>query len=363
MLTIYLLSSSPTVEDTVQARQERRGQSELAPTLDVNETRTSTANEEQSRSSLSGVGLPVVDRRRVVDSLYWFHIHKCGTSAVALWRTALTACRVHGYSCGTNRGGGPSPSSVLTVREVNGLDCAEQTCQGTLKACKNCGDGFRSEQSWGDYLTGHNVVTMIREPTERAVSHLYYEYVVNQRFHALSADDKVAEVKKRFRTHGYRRNDNYQTFRLAGIPTKATLSNLTSERATEILEAAWTNLVNGTVYFGITDDWSRSVCVFWRTFVSVQTEGVDFNSRVGLGQEDDDGARSYVEKFDIPFLLEIQETNRLDMILYARAIAHFRRRVKRLGCDDAKDMLSRQRDPSHLDVPSAATSDGVTVEG
>jgi hypothetical protein len=204
---------------------------------------------------------------------------------------------------------------------------------------------------------------MIRDPTERAVSHLYYEYAFNKWFHSLSADDKVAEVKKRFRTDGFRRNDNYQTFRLAGIPPKAVPSNSTNERATEILETAWTNLVNGTVYFGITDDWSRSVCVFWRTFVSVQVEGVDFNSRAGLGQEDDDGARSYVERFDTPFLLEIQETNRLDMILYGRAIAHFRRRVKRLGCDDAKDMLSRQLDPSHLDVPSAATSDGVTVEG
>jgi len=243
---------------------------------------------------------------------------------------------VQGYSCGTNKGGGPNPSSVLTVQEVDGLDCAEQTCQGTLKACKSCGDGFKSEQSWGAYLNGQNVVTMIRDPTERAVSHLYYEYVIDKKFHALSPEDQVSVVKKRFRSDAYRRNDNFQTFRLAGLSPRTILTNLTSERATEILEKAWTNLVNGTVYFGITDDWSRSVCVFWRTFVTVQAKGVDFNSRVGLGQVNDDGPHSYVEKFDVPFLLEIQEANQLDMILYERAFAHFRRRAKRVGCDKAE---------------------------
>lgn len=280
--------------------------------------------------------------REKFSSLHFIHIPKCGTSFIITMRNYLDACTTKGYSCPGISGGfkivtDPDGSRrEVPVFKQNYTEL-EGSCNGALPACEK-GKFHASWNYWGK-KPADNVVTMLRTPLTRLISHWHFK-----RWWDGLAEKDVREDMKGFSqfAEGCASNPpsdpksscHYWVFpgsmaetqikMLAGI-NQAKVQNVTDEE----YELARHRLFKEAAFFGITEMWTESVCTFHCELGGETDPSELLNSRDNgkLGsQEGDDNLISPAAR---EFLDRVMARENQ---LYSDAKAIFIERARRCGC-------------------------------
>jgi len=256
-------------------------------------------------------------------SLTFMHIGKCGTSFILVMREYLDACRVKNHTCNGVRGGGfyevtaegrvGHPLSDVVIADV------DEYCHGKLVACQA---PFHSP--YKKKHERHNMVTMLREPRSRLLSSYEWE----MRMLDLNVDHFYALLRSEANLRQWLAN---QTARETNTNVQAafllgSFYRGADKRRASDAEDAFTRLREQFVFYGVTDYWGLSVCLFHcelggsvNAAVECQNTRAGERSSVGLPKESNALVESYVDD---------------DLKLFAMAKQHFFDRVERCNCTD-----------------------------
>jgi hypothetical protein len=246
-----------------------------------------------------------------------------------------TLFRVKDFSCNSFSGGWAAAAAVASAELAvsNGVTTAEkrpffasrisndqETCGGHLIACQS---NLYHAQMQVPFVS-HNLVTMLREPVARLISNLEMRGVSNASS-VVEVVDATAKNKKPF--------INIQAAFISG--RSVNISGWVSfwfwfwrtdgsDRCIFCRLSAIESLKNNFVFYGLTDYWGLSVCVFHcelgGEFSSVECQNVRprLNSALVI-----DDASTMLHRY-------VAE----DRVLYEFAKAQFFERVKRCNCVD-----------------------------
>lgn len=235
-----------------------------------------------------------VEKKEIeIDSFFYIHVPKTGTSLYTVLRNRLKSCKVKDFTCFGVLGGGLwavqskdgkdhypySAKSLGIVEDGNVSLHAEASCGGTL----NCpGPGFEDRFYHCSYSkkfcrNKKNKVTMFREPRKWLKS--FYEWTwLNE-----------MSTSGRHRLHNSLKSFPPPMEFTTGkkeLATTASGNNTKNETAMAILlDEAFEILQREYLWWGVTDHWSATVCVFHCELGGQQRPSETANSRKAFGEK------------------------------------------------------------------------------
>lgn len=264
-----------------------------------------------------------IKRRQPIEKGRFLHIPKTGTSFIICLRNAISECHVkdftcpglYGGGCVSNKNCGLDPTETMALAKATEafisetpVDNSELTCNQHLLACNASTYHAPFDR---EYLLGQGpndaYVTMVREPVELMISLAKW-----WRPEIILAPDNATEWEA-CRQGKMKHLDDVQVKMLLGHhhlkPPPAPLEDVS-------VRAAFANLLS-LDFFGDTDLWSESVCLFHAVFGGEPRPAEFLNVRKGLAVEVPPRVR---EMF-------VAMTRR-DAELYALARAHLAERLE-----------------------------------
>lgn len=241
-----------------------------------------------------------VDEFGRLKGLRFLHIPKTGTSFIIVLRNYLTACKIKDKTC-SGQHGGSDPKYLF----AEGTPMYVESCNGALRQACN-------KKRYHDYYhtTGpSNYVTLLRQPIEHAISGLSYtnKLRASSGQEPMSVTDYVALIS------------NIHVKMLSGYPV---LSSVSPDTLPGMLTLARQRL-NSTVFFGISDHWNTTICLFHKELNGPGPRPSEFVN-----------ARKTTEKTSLSEaeMAVVQRATRYDAVLYEEALAHFKARAERYDC-------------------------------
>lgn len=294
----------------------------------------------------------VTDGRPIPESFRFLHIPKTGTSFIIVLRNYLDACPVKHFSCpGVPGGGGDFINNDSGKREKSLFSfnvtqeemTASRDCGGKLVACGAPAPNPRhSHLPWRNKEKEVNVVTMLRDPLSRLISH--YSWLRGKKD---SLDERLKDFNDLI--EHCLEDSNYNSDFCPLFATKAGLSqsaiNMLSGYFPETKKVlnendflrAKTRLFNEIIFYGITDRWDETVCTFHCEFGGEALPSEFINTR-------DNGQ---VQKEQLTALLTPKVKAWLDQVqarenkLFDEANSRFEARAKKCGCLGYKQQKKR----------------------
>lgn len=246
-----------------------------------------------------GIGSRSVDGFGRLTSLRFLHIPKTGTSFIIMLRNYLTACRDKDLTCAGKRGG-TNPAYLFP----DDVTKAVESCQGHLIACD-----FRYHASF-DPSPKWNYATLLREPVQHATSGFFYTNMLRRANN--QTEFSVQQYTARYR--------NLQTKMLGGVYL---LTGVDDVDMPNVLARARENL-NSTVFFGVSDHWNTTVCLFHKELRGPGPRPSEFvNARKNGDKQELTG-----EELEV-----IRDSVHFDSLLFEEAYAHFQARAAAYNCD------------------------------
>ncbi|GBF93713.1 hypothetical protein Rsub_06816 [Raphidocelis subcapitata] len=261
----------------------------------------------------------------------FLHIPKTGTSFIITLRNQLEACRHKDISCLGIRGGGRpvivngsiinSTANTLFARGPPGFD---EACGGRLLACQQEIYHVAYERGWQARYPSFAYVTLIREPVAHAVSMIGW---LCPESHAGTAEAWRSCLESDWTQSmgrvGFRPRHDTHLKMLLGVEYSSRPIQLNAHNVTEAL----TNLLR-LDFFGLTDRWAESVCLFHATFGGEPRPSQFINVRPG-------------DSLKIPdwVVKAIQRNTAWDARLYAEASLAFDCRMAQARASEARPAL------------------------
>ena len=284
------------------------------------------------------------DNRTKLDSFRYLHIPKTGTSFIIVLRNYLDACPVKGFSCPGVQGGGGEfvvnrASGKKKMQKFDFGVSEEQMretihCGGKLLACGAPAPNPRHSHLPWSKNEEPNVVTMLRDPMARLVSHFaWYRAIRDSNEEKLAAFEELVETCQTNMTV----SNGCPLFASdSGVATAALsmLAGFFPETVRTFNDndfvRARRRLLNETVFFGLTDMWKESVCTFHCELGGQIRENELVNTR------DNGGFRRELLDGLKPRVKEILERNlALEYRLFDEAKIIFLQRASKCGCLNA----------------------------
>ncbi|GBF98963.1 hypothetical protein Rsub_12609 [Raphidocelis subcapitata] len=284
----------------------------------------------------------------------FLHIPKTGTSFIITLRNQLEACRHKDISCLGMPGGGhrvfrnglkTSDAHVFFSRPPPGFDSG---CGGRLLACQHEIYHVPYEQGWQARNPSFAYATFIREPVAQTISMIMWQCPEARAgteegwAHCLQSNWTQTQGQVGFRP----RHDPHVKMLLGskivargGKPLQLSAFNLTT---------ALTNLLR-LDFFGLTDRWAESICLFHATFGGEPRPSAFLNTRPGESPQPPEWV---VEA--------IRRNTAWDARLYAAASLAFDCRIAQARASEAGPALEACLE-RYADGPAAAA--GVLSEG
>jgi len=267
-------------------------------------------------------------------SLRYMHIQKCGTSFVLVLREYLDACVQKNFTCNGVAGGGffawqNEDHAEHAFFDTN-VSPEEETCHDHLVSCHDI-HVLYSDAAYA----GSNPVTMLREPMERFISHLeWYGRVDSPVLQFFQQQLENIDLVRNFVAKPSNQVDNTQTAFLLGYYRTPEQKKITDARD------AFVTLRNKFVFFGLTNFWGLSVCLFHCELGGTANPAVECqNTREGYRHQKPDFQ---------PRTAELAEFVQDDVRLYDYAQRYFFARVHRCNCTDVcYPVVRRHGDPFH----------------
>mmetsp|Transcript_64016 Transcript_64016/g.95009 ORF Transcript_64016/g.95009 Transcript_64016/m.95009 type:complete len:376 (+) Transcript_64016:29-1156(+) len=189
-----------------------------------------------------------------IDSFFYVHIPKTGTSLYTVLRNRLESCRVKDFTCVGVWGGGlwgsmskDGKDHYPYSKKSLGIGGMEVTCGNTLN-CPPSGPSFHCQYSRPECREQRNKVTMFRHPQKWFRSLFEWLWVYEM---TLKGSFDIEEMLQNFPppmkfTTG--KSDS-------SIKTNETTNMTILDEAFEILQSEY-------LWWGVTDYWHASVCIF-----------------------------------------------------------------------------------------------------
>ena len=271
------------------------------------------------------------------DTLWYLHVPKCGTSFIIAMRNYLDACEVKGFSCPGNveatvadgaHGGKGALKAVNILETVSDEEMTRtQTCGGALWGCQ------KDHASWPSNAKDLNVVTVIRDPLSRLLSQWkYFRKHKNVKESMVKFDALVRSCIHMFARNETSRGCEWWASDM-GHPTVMTrmLAGRFYIRSPPLqpdeMETVERRLLEETAFYGITDLYEETICVFH----------CELGTKMGPGELLNTRDNGRVKK-DAGELLSLETRRHLERIqadeirIYNKARKRFEERAKKCGC-------------------------------
>jgi Galactose-3-O-sulfotransferase len=161
----------------------------------------------------------------------------------------------------------------------------------------------------------HQYITFLRDPVDRAISYYYFvRYSKRSRYVHPERDD--ADTLSITEFYARRRYQNWQARFLAGLQYHKLYPYLATERFEQAtLDTAIRNLTERYFCYGILERFEESIELFQRRF--------GWDRRAEISPQQTTKSRPALDELDDATRAALEESNRLDCLLYDAALAHF----------------------------------------